>query len=125
MIFLDASVIICLVTDEGSQIIDDLEGRNEGLACSEAVRLELLGFPGFSTAEKVNVQRFFAACRMFPIDEVIISRAIGLRQGQPISTTDAIVAATALQNDSELWATSGRDFSRVDGLRWYDPLAHS
>jgi predicted nucleic acid-binding protein len=122
---LDANIIIYLATAEGGQIADALEQRNEELACSEMARLEVLGFPNLLAPEKIKLQHFFAACRMFPIDQIIIDRAIALRQERSIKSPDAIIAATALEHDSELWTANTRDFDKVANLRWYDPLARS
>lgn len=125
MIFLDASAVMYLASEQGGEAINSLEQRNQELACSEVVRLEVLGFPGLSTSDKRQLQRFLMACRLMPVDEAIINRAITLRQAQTMQSIDAIVAATALEHDGELWTTNGRDFSQIAGLRWYDPLAHS
>jgi predicted nucleic acid-binding protein len=57
------------------------------------------------------------------LDEAAIQRAIKLRQQAKMSLGDSIIAATAIENDCELWTTNTEDFIGVESLRLHNPLA--
>lgn len=55
-------------------------------------------------------------------DVDIAQQTINLRQKYTIKTPDAIIAATALVNNSELWTANISDFSKIQGLKLRYPL---
>jgi predicted nucleic acid-binding protein len=56
------------------------------------------------------------------IDSDIAQQTIKLRQKHKIKTPDAVIAATALANNSELWTANTSDFSNIEGLKLHNPL---
>lgn len=48
---------------------------------------------------------------------------IALRQRHPMSLGDAVIAATALEHQVELWTASADDFRRIDELCVANPLS--
>lgn len=56
------------------------------------------------------------------IDTDIAQQTIKLRQKYRIKTPDAIIAATAIVNNSELWTANTSDFSNIKDLKLHNPL---
>lgn len=56
------------------------------------------------------------------IDSSIITRAIQLKQIRRMSVGDAIIAATALVNDFDLYTHNVQDFRWIEGLNVIDPI---
>ncbi len=121
MIFLDANVIIYAFKPENAYIVDFLS-REDEVACSEMVRLEVMGFTGLLTEERTSLRQFFAALTVVPIDSKVIDTAIAIRQQKAIGAPDAVIAATALLAGNALWTSNVKDFSWIEGLRWHNPL---
>jgi hypothetical protein len=58
----------------------------------------------------------FAEFEQLDLDESIIQRSIRLRQQVRLTLGDAIIAATAIENDCDLWTANTEDFARVDRI---------
>lgn len=71
----------------------------------------------------IKLVRFFQAWVILRFDENAAARFRSLRQqGVRIGTLDLKIACVALEHDAILLSASGRDFSRVPGLRIQDWL---
>lgn len=58
-----------------------------------------------------------------PFNDAVTRKVIELRRLMAIQLPDAIIAATALQNDLVLWTHNTDDFNAIPNLRLFDPLA--
>ena len=76
----------------------------------------------YSAIPDPAVEELFEECEQLDLDEPVIQRAIILRQQLRMTLGDAIIAATALVYDYELWTANKETFSQVDGLRLGNPL---
>lgn len=125
MIFLDANIIIYAfkADQQGALLRTLLKAHEEELACSDMIRLEVLGFAHTSSSERRNLKKFFAQLTCVPIHSEIIDVAVRLRQQKNIKSPDAVIAATAIQSGSVLWTANTRDFAKIEGLTFYNPLA--
>lgn len=92
------------------------------LDCSIVTKIEVLGFVEISTKEKKWLNGFFRTINIIGLSEKIAATAIDIRQQKRVKTPDAIIAATALENDSELWTVNERDFKGIEGLKVVNPL---
>src|SRR5688500_15317631 len=63
---------------------------------SVITEVELLGFYKIKAEEITAIKALLSICSRHPITEDIIDRAISLKQSQKLKTTDALIAATAL-----------------------------
>jgi len=122
VIFLDANIIIYALKPEYQYILDDLEAENDELACSEIVRLEVMGFSGFKDRDRRKIKKFFEDLIIFPINRKIIDMAITIRQQRAIKSPDSIIAATALVTDQKLWTSNVKDFAWIKNLNWHNPV---
>jgi predicted nucleic acid-binding protein len=59
---------------------------------------------------------------MLQIDELVIHKAIQLRQTAKMSLGDAIIAATVLNHNLQLWTNNISDFDGIHGIKILNPL---
>lgn len=118
MVILDTNVFIYLVngTLPRTRII------STDITHASVTKIEALGFSRIHVGELQLLQSLFAQSYSFALTDVIIDRAVKLRQLRRMSLGDSIVAATALEHDLELWTANTEDFQQVEGLRLVNPL---
>ena len=93
------------------------------LAYSVITRIEALGFPELTLYELRNLESMFNNAIELPMTDEVVELAIAIRQTGRIKLGDAIIAATALENDQVLWTTNTKDFKDIEDLRLHNPLA--
>jgi predicted nucleic acid-binding protein len=84
--------------------------------------IEALGFHEITAVEQRALQRIFDAYQRVELSTPIIREAVALRQSRKMSLGDAIVAATALDYDLELWTANIDDFKHIENLKVVNPL---
>lgn len=102
-------------------VIDHLRGAarltrpsRRAICCSAITRAELIAGP---QEQEVAVRKLLATFRELPVSAAIAEVAGGIKRATGIALPDALIAATAVTADLELWTRNRRDFERVDGLR--------
>ncbi len=114
----DTNVVIYLGNQTlGVSIIDE-----EPICYASVSLIEALGYPDILAAEEQRIKELFNTMIEIPLNTSLIQTAVELRQLKRMSLGDAIVAATALENDCELWTANTEDFIHIDGLRLRNPL---
>ena len=78
--------------------------------------MELLGWPSLTPEEEQKVREFLTQLVICELTLPIRARAVQLRREQRLRLPDAIVCATALEFDVDLW-TNDNDLATVPGLR--------
>lgn len=121
MICLDTNIIISIAN---GTLGEDIVG-NDPIVCPSIVPIESLGYPSIKSIEERRIRELLATLTVIPLTDTIIEIAIKLRQGKTMSLGDAIVAATALESDSQLWTANTKDFEHIDGLDVFNPLKES
>lgn len=123
MILLDSNVVIYATQAEPEY--DRLRGYL--LATPHCVSLvsyvEVLGFHKITEIDKAKLEIFFEATSVLSISAEIATRAVGLRQKRRMSLGDALIAATALEEDLELATNNTKDFKWINELTLIDPFA--
>lgn len=89
---------------------------------SIVTKIEALGFQEITNSEIKAISKMLDTGELVYMDNDIAQQTINLRQKHKIKTPDAIIAATALVNDSELWTANTSDFSSIDGLKLHNPF---
>ena len=89
---------------------------------SVITKIEVLGFQEITEAEAKAINKMLDTGELAYIDGDIAKQTINLRQKYRIKTPDAIIAATAIVNNSELWTANTSDFSSIEGLKLHNPL---
>lgn len=118
MVILDSNIIIYLYNETlDTSIITDVP-----VGYASISRLETLGFQNIRVSEEQLIRNFLRIANQFPLTDAIIDRAIILKQTRKMGLPDAIIAATALENDCELWTANTEDFAGIEDLRLRNPL---
>lgn len=118
MLCFDTNIIIYL----GNQTLDESVISKEPICYASATLIEALGYPDILAAEEQRIKELFDTMVEIPLSVSIIQTAVQLRQLKRMSLGDAIVAATALENNCVLWTANVEDFAHIDGLRLHNPL---
>jgi predicted nucleic acid-binding protein len=88
---------------------------------SAITRLELFGFPRLTDVQEKKLLELLEPFEEVAVDSRIIDRAIGIRKTGRIKVPDAIIASTALENNSVLVTHNLADFKDIVGLKILDP----
>jgi predicted nucleic acid-binding protein len=118
MIVLDSNIFIYLANGT-------LESRiiaNKDIAHASITKIETLGFSRIHANELLLLEALFNESYNLALTDSVAKRAIKLRQAQRMTLGDAIIAATALEYDYELWTANVGDFVHIDGLRIHNPI---
>ena len=85
-------------------------------------KIEAFGFHRLTPSDKIYLEGVFNTVSVPAIDEVIVDKAIEIRQQKKMSVGDCIIAATALLNGFDLYTNNTADFIHIDGLTVINPL---
>ena len=78
--------------------------------------MELLAWPSLTDEETVKVRAFLDSVILCDLTPRIRVQAVAIRREHRLKLPDAIICATALEHDAELW-TNDSSLPRVAGLR--------
>lgn len=120
MILLDSNIFIYLANG----VLDGKVVSDKDISHASITKVECLGFSRIHANELLLLEALFAESYELPLTEGVVNRAIRLRQAKNMTLGDAIIAATALEYNYELWTANVDDFVYVEGLRLYNPLQH-
>lgn len=118
MILLDSNIFIYLANGT----LDRHMIASKDIAHASITKIECLGFPRIQANELLLLEALFGESYNFALSDDIVERATKLRQARSMSLGDAIIAATALEHDYELWTANEEDFAQIEGLRIRNPL---
>lgn len=117
---LDSNLIIYAALPEYPGLRRLIADRSPAVSAVSVV--EVLGYHRLSTADRAHFEVFFAAAEVLPLSDLVVARAVSVRQARKLSLGDALVAATALVFGRELLTHNPKDFAGVPGLVVSDPL---
>ncbi len=121
MMLLDSNIIIYAAKPEHDAVRTFI--AQHAPAVSAVSYVEVLGYHGLTDAEERLFQTFFETAVILPVDRSVLDSAIQLRQQRKMSLGDALIAATAMVNHLTLVTHNLADFTWIEGLQLYDPLA--
>jgi predicted nucleic acid-binding protein len=103
---------------------DELRRRlaKEQLTVCSTVQIEVLGWSHLLADDYAAFKKLFAQIVNYSLDDMVIDRAIEIRQKYIIELPDAIIAATALAHKLTLWTANTKDFQHIAGLKLYNPI---
>lgn len=84
-------------------------------------KIEVLGFQQ-PTAVEIQERQLFSNLIEIPLTPEIAEQTIALRKLYRIKLPDAIIAATAMIQASQLITRNSRDFAKITGLLIVNPL---
>ena len=94
----------------------------ESFNISIITRIELLGWKGHSPEGLIKARHLLDCARCISLTDTIAEKAIEIRKEASITLPDAVIAASALSLDAILVTRNVKDFTNVDGLRFYNPF---
>ncbi len=121
MRLLDSNILIYASKIEFEDILLPLVVDPESLV-SEITSLESLGYRGLHPMEKDFLEKVFKKKSPLSITQVVIDKAIELRQQRKMSAGDAIHGATAILHNLELNTRNEADFNWINGLKVVNPI---
>jgi hypothetical protein len=77
--------------------------------------VELLSYPSLDSAAETQIRSFLSEITVVPLPRPVIDLAIALRREHAMKLPDAVIAATALSLDAELWTNDDKLF-RIPAL---------
>ncbi len=98
-----------------ASIIDD------ELNISIITKIELLSRQLNEKDEKI-IREFIDRANIYPLENKIAETASRIRKSYNLKIPDAVISATALENDFVLVTRNAKDFSRVKELKIYNPF---
>jgi len=94
----------------------------ESFNISIITRIEFLGWKGHSPEGLIKARHLLDCARCISLTDTIAEKTIEIRNEASITLPDAVIAATALSLDAILVTRNVKDFTNVDGLRFYNPF---
>ncbi|MCZ6678059.1 MAG: type II toxin-antitoxin system VapC family toxin [Candidatus Poribacteria bacterium] len=91
-------------------------------AVSAISYVEVLGYHRLSNQDRHYFRRFFQVASVLSISEVVLEKAVALRQQRRMTLGDAIIAGTALAHGLTLVTRNTEDFQWIDELSVINPF---
>lgn len=113
---LDSNVLIYAIRPEYQNLRIYLEENRLSLHASAISLLEALGYYRLTTSEETEFRKLFDTVVIIPIDSIVITEAIRLRQQRKRSLGDSIIAATGLLYNLPVLTNNVTDFADIHGL---------
>ena len=88
---------------------------------SVITRIELLAWPGATTAHLEVLNNFIASSIVHLLDEPVILKIIEIRKTKRCKLPDAIIATTAIKKQLTLLTNNLADFSNIKNLSLANP----
>ncbi|MFZ4548814.1 MAG: type II toxin-antitoxin system VapC family toxin [Bacteroidales bacterium] len=84
--------------------------------------IELLGWHKLNNTDKSKMELFLSNANVHFIDYAVQTKAIEIKQKRKTDTPDTIIAATAILNEYTVVTRNESDFSKIDGIKIYNPF---
>lgn len=114
---LDSNIIIYASKLTYPNLLNFLRDNEDALKVSALTKIEVLGYHQLKKLEKQFLENFFDSLEILPITEDVVEKTIALKQKRPLSTGDAIIAATALLHNLTLFTENVKDFSKIENIK--------
>jgi tRNA(fMet)-specific endonuclease VapC len=124
MILCDTNILIEFYKGN-STIIQELRQIGVARTAISVITQAELYYGALNKAELLKIQKHLTLLNNLPIDPPVSSQFIQLMERHSLShkltIPDALIAATALVNDLELYTLDIKDFRFIENLRLYYP----
>lgn len=118
MILLDTNIFIYIA----NSTLQTSVIANQDIAFATISKIEALGYHQLIAQEESRLSIIFSKAQQIELSSIIAELAIQLRREKSMSLGDAIVAATALENNLVLWTANTQDFEHISDLKLHNPL---
>ncbi|MDB9452452.1 type II toxin-antitoxin system VapC family toxin [Dolichospermum circinale] len=122
----DTNIFIYYMADEltvSSFFTEKFLNLHEVLV-SPIIRIELLSFSGLSKEEEESIEDLLSQFNSVPLLREIEDQTIKLKRQCKIKLPDAIIAATAINQDAVLLTRNINDFQGIAGLKIENPFVN-
>jgi predicted nucleic acid-binding protein len=125
---MDTSAVIKFLNEsfprDSLELLDKI--LDEDCVISFITQIELLAWDKPDEVLEV-FKEFIAGSEILGIDQSIIERTIEIRKKSKIKVPDALIAATAIENNFTLVSDNDKDFKKVEsfGLKYFNPKSYT
>ena len=120
MKIIDSNIIIYSALDDFSYLREYLKDSLNYV--SQFSQIEVLGYFGLKPNQKKYFESVFYSLNVIPISEVIVQKAIDLRQQKKMSAGDSLIAASALIYNFDVITRNTIDFNWINDLKVFNPI---
>ena len=120
MILLDSNIIIYSSKPEHSFLLDFL--KKENIAVSIITKIEVLGYHSLLNSERIIFEKLFNTVEIIELNDRIANTAIEFRKKYKLTLGDAIIAASAVENNYKLITRNVKDFEKIKHLKVHNPF---
>ena len=117
---LDTNIIIYLSQEKMK--VTDFASKGDRLCISIISYMESLGHPFKNKEEEIIVKSLCDTCEIFNLTKQITDKTIEIRKQFKIKLPDAIIAASALENNAVLVSANVKDFKMIDEISIINPV---
>jgi predicted nucleic acid-binding protein len=120
----DTNIFIYYLADEvavSSFFTEEFLNLHE-VVISPIIRIELLSFAGLSKEEEQSIEDLLSQFNAIPLSRVIENQTVALKRQYKIKLPDAIIAATAINQDAVLLTRNVNDFQGIVGFKIENPF---
>jgi predicted nucleic acid-binding protein len=89
---------------------------------SQFSEIEVLGYYGLKPNHKQYFESVFFSLNVLPITNLIVQKAIDLRQQKKMTAGDSLISATALISNFEVITRNSADFDCIENLKIHNPI---
>lgn len=93
--------------------------KNFSIYVPAIVFAEMMSYPGLTENERMTIKSFVNNFNFIPVDFSIAELGGILRAKYKIKSPDALIAATSIYLDAELFTFNVRDFKKLKELKLY------
>jgi predicted nucleic acid-binding protein len=122
----DTNIFIYYLADDitvNSWFTEEFLNLHE-ILISPIIRIELLSFTGLSKEEEQSIEDLLSQFNTVPLLREIENQTIQIKRQYKIKLPDAIIAATAINQDAFLVTRNIRDFKGITGLKIENPFVN-
>lgn len=115
----DTNIFIYYLADDitvNSWFTEEFLNLHE-ILISPIIRIELLSFTGLSKEEEQSIEDLLSQFNTVPLLREIENQTIQIKRQYKIKLPDAIIAATAINQDAFLVTRNVGDFKEITGLK--------
>lgn len=120
MKLIDSNIIIYSALDDYRYLRPILKSPDS--YASYISYVEVLGYHQLTENERRYFNSVFSVLKLLPVSEIVLNKALLLRQQQKLKLGDSIIAATALSFDLELYTRNVTDFDWIEGIKCHNPI---
>lgn len=92
------------------------------IGVSVITEIELLSWDQTTENDTLIIKKFISSNKIFELENSIKSKTAEIRKLYKTKLPDAIIAATAIENDLTLITRNSKDFSKIDDLQILNPF---